>query len=170
MRDEAAHASGGRGAPPKDDANGRELSFLENVDHVFDRAVACLDLPPGLPEQIKHCNSVIQLRFPVELDEGYRVYTGWRATHSDHRRPVKGGIRYASVVNQYEVEALAALMSYKCAIVNVPFGGSAGGIRMDAAGGCFPRSRTLNPCRKFPPGLNSGPGARSRAWTAESGQ
>lgn len=109
----------------------RELSFLENVDRTFDRAAKLVEMPPGLAEQIKHCNSVIQLRFPVDFGGHYHVYTGWRATHSEHRLPVKGGIRYATVVNQYEVEALAALMSYKCAIVDVPFGGSKGGLVID---------------------------------------
>jgi glutamate dehydrogenase (NAD(P)+) len=95
---------------------------------MFDRAVATLDLPPGVTEQIKECNAVIQLTFPVRLDGGYRVFRGWRALHSEHRLPAKGGIRYASVVDQDEVEALAGLMSYKCALVDVPFGGSKGGL------------------------------------------
>ena len=98
---------------------------------MFDRAAATLDLPPGLSEQIKACNSVYQVRFPVKLRGEYRTFTGWRAVHSEHRLPTKGGIRYASVVNQDEVEALAALMSYKCAIVDVPFGGSKGGLLID---------------------------------------
>lgn len=98
---------------------------------MFDRAAATLDLPPGLSEQIKACNSVYQVRFPVKLRGEYRTFTGWRAVHSEHRLPTKGGIRYASVVNQEEVEALAALMSYKCAVVDVPFGGSKGGLLID---------------------------------------
>lgn len=102
--------------------------FLGGVNKMFDRAVATLDLEPGLGEQIKQCNSVFQTRFPVKFRDGIRVFTGWRATHSEHRLPAKGGIRYAPIVDQDEVEALAALMSYKCAIVNVPFGGSKGGL------------------------------------------
>ncbi len=106
-------------------------SFIGSVNRIFDRAAATLDLPPGLSEQIKACNSVYQVRFPVKLRGEYRTFTGWRAVHSEHRLPTKGGIRYASVVNQEEVEALAALMSYKCAIVDVPFGGSKGGLLID---------------------------------------
>ena len=105
--------------------------FLEGINRMFDRAVATLDLEPGLGEQIKQCNSVYQTRFPVKFKDGIHVFTGWRATHSEHRLPAKGGIRYAPIVDQHEVEALAALMSYKCAIVNVPFGGSKGGLRID---------------------------------------
>ena len=106
-------------------------TFLEGINRMFDRAVATLDLEPGLGEQIKQCNSVYQTRFPVKFKDGIHVFTGWRATHSEHRLPAKGGIRYAPIVDQHEVEALAALMSYKCAIVNVPFGGSKGGLRID---------------------------------------
>ncbi len=98
---------------------------------MYDKAVAALDFPADLTRQVRDCNSVIQLRFPVRLDGEYRVFSGWRAVHSEHRLPVKGGIRYASVVDQSEVEALAALMSYKCALVDVPFGGSKGGLAID---------------------------------------
>ena len=105
--------------------------FLDGINRMFDRAVATLDLEPGLREQIKQCSSVYQTRFPVKFNDGIQVFTGWRATHSEHRLPAKGGIRYAPIVDQDEVEALAALMSYKCAIVNVPFGGSKGGLLID---------------------------------------
>jgi len=158
-----------------------ELSFLENVDQVFDRAVALLDLPPGLPEQIKHCNAVIQVRIPVEFEGRYRVYTGWRATHSEHRLPAKGGIRYANVVNQYEVEALAALMSYKCAIVDVPFGGAKGGLvleprehseaELEAITRRFAEelavTRFLGPATNVP-APDMGTGAREMAWIADT--
>jgi len=164
---------------PGDEA--RELSFLENVDRVFDRAAARIALPPGLAEQIKHCNAVIQVRFPVEFEGRYRVYTGWRATHSEHRLPVKGGIRYASVVNQYEVEALAALMSYKCAIVDVPFGGSKGGLVLDPRAHDegeleaitrrfaqeLARTRFLGPSTNVP-APDMGTGEREMAWIADT--
>ncbi len=108
------------------------ISFAQSVNHMVDRAMAHLDLPPGLPESIKAVNSVLQVQFSVELSDGqYHTFTGWRAVHSDHRLPVKGGIRYAEHVNQDEVEALAALMTYKCAIVNVPFGGSKGALKIN---------------------------------------
>ncbi len=109
-----------------------EEGFLANVNRMVDRALRYLDLPPGLDEQIKAVNHVVQVQFPVRLKDGrYHVFTGWRAVHSEHRTPVKGGIRYASNVNLDEVQALAALMTYKCAMVDVPFGGSKGGLRLD---------------------------------------
>ena len=95
------------------------------------RAMATMDLPPGTAEAIKSCNSVLQVRFPVKIDGRTEVFTGWRAVHSTHRLPAKGGIRFAPTVSQNEVEALAALMTYKCAIVDVPFGGSKGGLLID---------------------------------------
>ena len=110
---------------------GSEVSFRQDVDLAFDRAVATLDLPPGLANQIKACNSVYQVRFAVRLNGSYRTFVGWRAVHSEHRLPVKGGIRYAPHADQDEVEALAALMSYKCAIVDVPFGGAKGALQID---------------------------------------
>jgi glutamate dehydrogenase (NAD(P)+) len=106
----------------------RELSFTANVDRQFLRAVNLLDLPPGLAQQIRICNATYTVRFPVRLRERIHVFTGYRSVHSDHINPVKGGIRYSLAVNQDEVEALAALMTYKCAVVDVPFGGSKGGL------------------------------------------
>ena len=108
-----------------------EPSFKESVDLMFDRAVATLDLPPGLADQIKINNNIYLVRFFVKLRDSYRIFTGWRSVHSEHRLPVKGGIRYAPTVSQDDVEALAALMTYKCAIVDVPFGGSKGGLCID---------------------------------------
>ncbi len=109
-----------------------EPSFNEGLSLTVDRALRHLDLPPGLPEQIKACDSVLQLHFPVRLDDGVlHIFQGWRATHSSHLLPAKGGIRYACCVDQDEVEALAALMTYKCALVDVPFGGSKGGVNLE---------------------------------------
>ncbi|MFQ5354099.1 MAG: Glu/Leu/Phe/Val dehydrogenase [Thermodesulfobacteriota bacterium] len=109
------------------------LSFSGNVDRMADKAIDVLGLETGLASAIKGCNAVIELRFPVEIKGGIEVFTGWRALHSIHRLPSKGGIRYATTVNQDEIKALAALMSYKCAIVDVPFGGSKGGVCIDPA-------------------------------------
>jgi glutamate dehydrogenase (NAD(P)+) len=111
---------------------GRAPSFFETVNLYFERAAALTDYPRGLLEQIKVCNSVYAFQFPVRTRRGYEVVSGWRAQHSHHRLPVKGGIRFAPEVNEDEVKALAALMTYKCAIVDVPFGGAKGGIRIDA--------------------------------------
>ena len=106
----------------------QELSFTANVDRQFLRAASLLELPPGLAQQIRTCTATYTVRFPVRLRDRIHVFTGYRSVHSDHFTPVKGGIRYALAVNQDEVEALAALMSYKCAVVDVPFGGSKGGL------------------------------------------
>jgi glutamate dehydrogenase (NAD(P)+) len=114
--------------------NVQRLSFSQNVDRMVDRALRYLnlDLPEGISQQIKACNKVYKVQFPVRMDDkAFRVFTGWRAVHSEHRLPVKGGIRFATHVNQDEVVALAALMTYKCAIVDVPFGGSKGGLIID---------------------------------------
>lgn len=107
------------------------LAFRKSVDHMVDRALASMDLEPGVAEAIKACNSILQVTFPVKLHGKVQNFTGWRALHSIHRLPAKGGIRYATTVDQNEVEALAALMTYKCAIVDVPFGGSKGGLYID---------------------------------------
>ena len=106
-------------------------SFSASVNHMVDRAFKVLDTDPGIANAIKSCDAVLQVKFPVYIKGTIEVFTGWRATHSSHRLPSKGGIRYAPIVDQDEVEALAALMTYKCAIVDVPFGGSKGGLLID---------------------------------------
>ncbi len=111
--------------------NRAEPSFRESVDLMFNRAAALLDLPPGLEEKIRVCNSTYTVRFGVKLRGKVHTFTGYRSVHSEHTEPVKGGIRYALGVNQDEVEALAALMTYKCALVEAPFGGSKGGLCID---------------------------------------
>ena len=109
----------------------REPSFRESVDLMFNRAVALMDLPPGLEDKIRVCNSTYTVRFGVKLRGQIHTFTGYRSVHSEHMEPVKGGIRYSLGVNQDEVEALAALMTYKCALVETPFGGSKGGLCID---------------------------------------
>ncbi|MEL7255359.1 MAG: Glu/Leu/Phe/Val dehydrogenase [Pseudomonadota bacterium] len=111
--------------------NSKEPSFRESVDLMFNRAVALMELPPGLEEKIRVCNATYTVRFGVRLRGQIQTFTGYRSVHSEHMEPVKGGIRYAMAVNQDEVEALAALMTFKCAVVEVPFGGSKGGLRID---------------------------------------
>lgn len=161
----------------------RHLSFSQNVENMAKQAMPHIgmDLPPGLPEQILACNRVFQVKFPVRMDDGkYRVFTGWRAVHSEHRLPVKGGIRYTPQVNQDEIVALAALMSYKCAIVDVPFGGSKGGLiinpseHSDAEMESITRrfARQLIEAGYISPSANvpapdMGTGSREMAWIAD---
>ena len=109
----------------------QEPSFRDSVDLMYARAVRFMDLPPGLEEKIRVCNATYTVRFGVRLRGAIHTFTGYRSVHSEHMEPVKGGIRYAMSVDQDEVEALAALMTYKCALVEVPFGGSKGGLRID---------------------------------------
>jgi glutamate dehydrogenase (NAD(P)+) len=111
--------------------NSNEPSFRESVDMMFNRAVALMDLKPGLVEKIRVCNATYTVRFGVRLRGDIKTFTGYRSVHSEHMEPVKGGIRYSLGVNQDEVEALAALMTYKCALVEAPFGGSKGGLCID---------------------------------------
>ncbi|MEP5732300.1 MAG: Glu/Leu/Phe/Val dehydrogenase [Sulfitobacter sp.] len=108
-----------------------EPSFRESVDMMFNRAVALMDLPPGLEEKIRVCNATYTVRFGVRLRGKIQTFTGYRSVHSEHMEPVKGGIRFSLGVNQDEVEALAALMTYKCSLVEAPFGGSKGGLCID---------------------------------------
>jgi glutamate dehydrogenase (NAD(P)+) len=106
----------------------KEPSFRESVELMVDKAIAVLKLEQGVAEAIKTSNAVLKVQFPVKIKGKTQVFTGWRATHSTHRLPAKGGIRYAPYTNQNEVEALAALMTFKCSIVDVPFGGSKGAL------------------------------------------
>jgi glutamate dehydrogenase (NAD(P)+) len=108
-----------------------EPSFRESVDLMFSRAARLMDMSPGLEQKIRVCNSTYTVRFGVRLRGKIETFTGYRSVHSEHMEPVKGGIRFALSVNQDEVEALAALMTYKCALVETPFGGSKGGLCID---------------------------------------
>ncbi|MDF1698165.1 MAG: Glu/Leu/Phe/Val dehydrogenase [Saprospiraceae bacterium] len=114
----------------------KQASFLASVQRNFDKAAVHTGLPKGLTDQIKVCNAVYQMKFPVKIGNGYEVIEAYRVQHSHHRSPTKGGIRFSHLVDQNEVMALAALMTYKCAIVDVPFGGAKGGVKIS------PRSYT----------------------------
>lgn len=114
-----------------DGTAGKEPGFRASVDIMFNRAARLMNLSPGLEEKIRVCNSTYTVRFGVRLRGRIHTFTGYRSVHSEHMEPVKGGIRYATSVNQDEVEALAALMTYKCALVEAPFGGSKGGLCID---------------------------------------
>ncbi|MBI5449859.1 MAG: Glu/Leu/Phe/Val dehydrogenase [Gammaproteobacteria bacterium] len=148
---------------------------------MVDKAIAALDIDTGVAAAIKTCHSVLQVRFPVKIRGKIEVFTGWRAVHSTHRLPAKGGIRYAPIADQDEVEALAALMTFKCAVVDVPFGGSKGALHIDpkhynreemeAITRRFAvelaRKDFLNPATNVP-APDVGTGQREMAWIADT--
>jgi glutamate dehydrogenase (NAD(P)+) len=109
----------------------KRYSFLRQVNHAFDKAAALTEHDPTVLKTIKAVNSVYHIQFPILRDDGsIEVIHAWRAEHSHHKQPTKGGIRYSMAVNEDEIMALAALMTYKCAVVDVPFGGAKGGIKI----------------------------------------
>lgn len=107
------------------------LAFYNNVLSIFDKAASFTDIEPGILHQIKICNSTYKFFFPVEVDGKVQVVEGIRVQHSHHKSPTKGGIRYSEMVDEDEVKALATLMTFKCAVVDVPFGGAKGGIKVN---------------------------------------
>ncbi|MCK5002544.1 MAG: Glu/Leu/Phe/Val dehydrogenase [Gammaproteobacteria bacterium] len=148
---------------------------------MVDRAMAVISLDDGTASAIKSCNSLLQVKFPVKIRGKIEVFTGWRATHSTHRLPSKGGIRYAPYADQDEVEALAALMTYKCALVDVPFGGSKGALLINPSH--YERDELEMITRRFAhelirkgflspstnvPAPDMGTGQREMAWIADT--
>lgn len=112
-------------------AQEQHYNFFHSVEMSFDKAAQFTKWENGILEQIKACNAVYRIKFPVRVGENIDVIEAYRVQHSHHKLPCKGGIRFSEEVNQDEVMALAALMTYKCAIVNVPFGGAKGGIKIN---------------------------------------
>ncbi len=106
-------------------------TFRANVYRMYDKAVSYLALPAGLAERIKSCSVLLHVRIPIKVGDDLRLIDAYRAQHSFHKKPVKGGIRFDLEVSADEVVALATLMTFKCALVNVPFGGAKGGVRID---------------------------------------
>jgi glutamate dehydrogenase (NAD(P)+) len=156
-------------------------SFVKNVENYFDKAAALTNLPKGLLDQIKAPNAVYSMRFPVKIGDDYHVIEAYRVQHSHHRMPTKGGIRYSMQVDQDEVTALASLMTYKCAIVDVPFGGAKGGVKIN------PREHSVETLEKITrryttelirknfigagidvPAPDYGTGSREMAWIADT--
>jgi len=158
----------------------RTQSFLNSVDTYISRSIAYLALPDGIAERIAQCNSTYTVRFGVRLRGQMFSFTGWRSVHSEHAEPVKGGIRYSPYATADEVEALAALMSLKCALVDIPFGGSKGALCIDPSEWTLPELERIT--RRFTqeltkrnligPGQNVpapdvGTGEREMAWMAD---
>lgn len=157
-----------------------QQEFLTSVEHFISTATGHLDLPEGLGERIAQCNSTYSVRFGVKLRGRIYSFQGWRSVHSEHIEPVKGGLRYAPDANHDEVEALAALMSLKCALVNVPFGGSKGALRINPADWTedelekitrrftqeLARRDLIHPGRNVP-APDMGTGEREMAWMAD---
>ncbi|MFN4081480.1 MAG: Glu/Leu/Phe/Val family dehydrogenase [Saprospiraceae bacterium] len=158
-------------------------SFFQSVSNYVENAAQYTDIPRGLLAQIKACNLVLRLRFPIKVGDDYEVIEAYRVQHSHHRLPTKGGIRYAETVDQDEVMALAALMSYKCALVDVPFGGAKGGIKINPRN--YTEAQLQNITRRYTtelvkknfigPGIDVpapdyGTGPREMAWILDTYQ
>ncbi len=165
----------------KKNGNGEDLNLYHAYLQQFDRSAAALPFSDHLLASIRECNNVYEFRFPVRVGKKTEVITGWRAEHSHHRKPLKGGIRYALHVSSDEVQALASLMTFKCAIVNVPFGGSKGAVRVNPYNTApdvlerITRRYTAELIWKnfIGPGINvpapdMGTGAREMAWIADT--
>lgn len=158
-----------------------QANFFDQVTQYFNAAAKFTNYSEGLLEQIRVCNSVYRFDFPLRRGDKIEVIHAWRVQHSHHKTPVKGGIRYSPDVYEEEVMALAALMTYKCAIVDVPFGGAKGGIKID------PKNYTLEELERITrryaaelakknfigPGIDVpapdyGTGEREMAWIADT--
>lgn len=122
-------------------------SFQQSVAQMVDHAMQFITLEPGADRAIKACSAILQVSFPVKLRGEIRTFTGWSAVHSTHRLPAKGGLRFSPSIDQDTAEALAGLMTYKCAIMDIPFGGSKGGLCIDP--GQYEREEMEHITRRF---------------------
>jgi len=159
-----------------------EISFFEQVSQYVDMAAPYVTCSKDILEQIRSNNSMIHLKFPIKKDDGsVEVIEAWRSQHSNHRNPCKGGIRFAEIANEDEVKALAALMSYKCALVDVPFGGAKGAVKINTKN--YSANELERICRRLTfelkaknfigpaidvPAPDYGSGEREMAWISDT--
>ena len=154
--------------------------FLDSTNKLFDQALSYTEISPDLATRIRVSNSTYTINFGVKLRKEIHTFTGWRSVHSEHFEPAKGGIRYDINASQEEVEALAALMTYKCAIIEVPYGGSKGALKINPKEWTKPEIEKIT--RRFAqelikrdlihpaqnvPAPDVGTGAEEMAWIAD---
>ena len=154
--------------------------FLNSTNKLFDQALSYTEISPDLATRIRVSNSTYTINFGVKLRKEIHTFTGWRSVHSEHFEPAKGGIRYDINASQEEVEALAALMTYKCAIIEVPYGGSKGALKINPKEWTKPEIEKIT--RRFAqelikrdlihpaqnvPAPDVGTGAEEMAWIAD---
>ncbi|KAG0072482.1 glutamate dehydrogenase [Linnemannia elongata] len=159
-----------------------EPGFLGSVETFYDRAAKISGVSEKSLTGIKAVDAVLSVKFPVEIDaDTHIIIEGYRAQHSRHRLPCKGGIRFSDEVDLQEVEALASLMTYKCAVVDVPFGGAKGGVKLNpkkftpAQLERITRRYTMELCQKnfIGPGVDVpapdvGTGPREMSWIMDT--
>lgn len=160
------------------------IRLNEQVDQAFGRAAQYTRHDPRILAQIRACNTVCQFAFPIRMDDGsVRVVNAWRAEHSHHRLPAKGGVRFSPNVDADEIIGLASLMTYKCALMDVPFGGAKGAVQIDRAE--FSRAELERITRRYTfelikrnmigpgvdvPAPDYGTGPQEMAWIADTYQ